>query len=280
LENRVSRRLERLAHGRLLKVRGPQAPACAGDGRTVRGRVRARPCRPSASARGQRTSRGRCKGATTPGRAAGVPAPAAPCLRHHGRIGVKRGAGTDRELEEPSGGGAGWQPMSDAGDLRTDLLAAPLPPTWKVPAVRGELLRRAAELVPVLKARATRCENLRQIPPESVRDLLTSELIRIGNPQQYGGHGVEIDLAHEVAWELARGCGSTGWCYSLGTVHNWWLGHFPERAQEEFFANGPDTLFSSGLNPASGVAEPVHGGFRLSGRWTFSSGCDAAQWAM
>src|SRR5262249_53902109 len=62
--------------------------------------------------------------------------------------------------------------------------------------------------------------------------------------------------------------------------HNWWLGHFPERAQEEFFAGGPDTLFSSGLNPANGAAEPVRGGFRLSGRWTFSSGCDAAQWVM
>jgi hypothetical protein len=45
------------------------------------------------------------------------------------------------------------------------------------------------------------------------------------------------------------------------TAHNWWLGHFPERCQEEFFATGPDTLFSSGLNPAGGKAEPVSGGY-------------------
>jgi len=139
---------------------------------------------------------------------------------------------------------------------------------------REELLRGACELVPVLRKRAVRAEQLRQIPPESVRDLQSSGLIRIGNPDRYGGHGVEIDAAFDVGWELGRGCGSTAWCYSLWTVHNWWLGHFPERAQEDFFAGGPDTLFSSGLNPAGGKAGPVDGGFRLSGRWGFSSGCD------
>jgi 3-hydroxy-9,10-secoandrosta-1,3,5(10)-triene-9,17-dione monooxygenase len=147
-------------------------------------------------------------------------------------------------------------------------------------ATKTELLRRASQLLPVLKERAPRAEQLRQIPPETVRDLVAAGLIRIGNPQRYGGHGVELDVAFDVAWELGRGCGSTAWCYSLWTVHNWWLGHFPERAQEEFFATGPDTLFSSGLNPAAGKAEPVTGGFRVSGRWGFSSGCDAASWVM
>src|SRR5499433_3727971 len=146
--------------------------------------------------------------------------------------------------------------------------------------MRDELLRRASRLVPVLKERAALTEQLRQIPPETVKDLVASGLIRIGNPQRYGGHGVDIDVAFEVAGELGRACGSTGWCYSLWTVHNWWLGHFPEPAQEEFFSTGADTLFSSGLNPGGGTAESVAGGFRVSGRWSFSSGCDAASWAM
>jgi 3-hydroxy-9,10-secoandrosta-1,3,5(10)-triene-9,17-dione monooxygenase len=154
------------------------------------------------------------------------------------------------------------------------------PSTGQRSVLRDELLGRAARLLPVLRERAARTEQLRQIPPETVEDLVASSLIRIGNPERYGGHGVDVDTAHEIGWELARGCGSTGWCYSLWTVHNWWLGHFPERAQDEFFANGPDTLFSSGLNPAGGKAEPVRDGFRVSGRWGFSSGCDAASWVM
>ena len=145
---------------------------------------------------------------------------------------------------------------------------------------RDELLRRARALVPVLKERAARTEESRQVLPESVQDLLASGLIRIGNPRRYGGHDVEVDTAFEVGWELGRGCGSTAWCYSLWTAHNWWLGHFSERCQEEFFATGPDTLFSSGLNPAGGKVEASSGGFRVSGRWGFSSGCDAATWVM
>src|SRR5262245_49522706 len=145
---------------------------------------------------------------------------------------------------------------------------------------REELLRRATGLVPVLRSRAAETEQLRQIPAESVRDLRDSGLIRIGNPRRYGGHDVEVDTAFEVGFELGRGCGSTAWCYSLWTAHNWWLGHFPEQCQEEFFATGADTLFSSGLNPAGGKVEPASGGFRISGRWGFSSGCDAATWVM
>jgi alkylation response protein AidB-like acyl-CoA dehydrogenase len=145
-------------------------------------------------------------------------------------------------------------------------------------AAREELHRRACALVPTLKERAARTEELRQIPPETVHDLVSSGLIRIGTPKRYGGLGVEYDAAFDVGFELGRACGSAAWCYCLWTVHNWWAGHFPERAQEEFFASGPDTLASSGLNPTRGQATPVPGGLRVSGRWSFSSGCDAASW--
>lgn len=145
---------------------------------------------------------------------------------------------------------------------------------------RDALQRRATDLLPVLKARAARTEDLRQLPPETVQDLIDSGLIRIGNPQRYGGLDVGYDMAFEMAWELGRACGATAWCYGLWTVHNWWVGHFPAEAQEAFFADGPDVLASSALNPTGGQAEPVAGGFRLSGRWQFSSGCDASSWVM
>jgi 3-hydroxy-9,10-secoandrosta-1,3,5(10)-triene-9,17-dione monooxygenase len=134
--------------------------------------------------------------------------------------------------------------------------------------------------VPVLKERAARTEQLRQIPPETVQDLVASGLMRLGNPPRYGGLDVDYDAAFEVGWELGRACGSTAWCYSLWTVHNWWVGHFPAPAQEEFFASGPDTRASSALNPTRGKAESVPGGVRVSGHWSFSSGCDAASWAI
>jgi alkylation response protein AidB-like acyl-CoA dehydrogenase len=145
---------------------------------------------------------------------------------------------------------------------------------------REELRRRTLKLVPALRERAARTEQLRQIPFETVQDLVSSGLIRIGNPPRYGGLDIDYDAVFDVGYELGRACGSTAWCYCLWTAHNWWIGHFPEQAQEEFFASGPDTLASSGLNPGGAKAEPVAGGLRVSGRWGFSSGCDAASWAI
>ena len=153
--------------------------------------------------------------------------------------------------------------------------------TGRDTALTGEeLRRRTLELVPVLRERAARTEELRQIPSETVQDLVSSSLIRIGNPPRYGGLDIEYDAVFDVGYELGRACGSTAWCYCLWTAHNWWIGHFPEQAQEEFFASGPDTLASSGLNPGGAKAEPVAGGLRVSGRWSFSSGCDAASWVI
>jgi 3-hydroxy-9,10-secoandrosta-1,3,5(10)-triene-9,17-dione monooxygenase len=148
------------------------------------------------------------------------------------------------------------------------------------PDLLPDLLRRASELLPVLRERAARVEQLRRLPPETVKDLVSSGLVRIGTPRRYGGNGLDIDAGHAVAWELGRACGSTAWCCSLWIVHNWWIGHFSERAQDDFFASGPDTLASTCLNPAGGTAEPVTGGFRVSGRWSFSSGCEASSWGM
>src|SRR5262245_7612115 len=147
-------------------------------------------------------------------------------------------------------------------------------------ALAEDLLRRAAALVPVLARRAAETERLRRIPDDTVEDLVASGLIRIGNPRRYGGLDADVDVAHEVAWELGRGCGSAAWCYSLWPVHNRWLGHCPAEAQAEFFADGPDVLSSTGLNPAGGRGEPVPGGYKVTGRWSFSSGCHAARWAM
>ena len=143
------------------------------------------------------------------------------------------------------------------------------------------LLRRAAELVPVLKERAVQTERLRRLPRETVDDLVASELMRLGVPERFGGLGPDYDRAYPIAAELARGCAAAAWCYSLWTVHAWMVGHMPARAQTEFFANGPDVLCSSSFATTSTVkSEPCDSGLRLSGRWEFSSGSDHADWLL
>ena len=132
---------------------------------------------------------------------------------------------------------------------------ARIPSRDRESATKEDLLGRASDLVPVLKERALETENLRQMPAENVRDIIASGLVRIGNPARYGGYDspdFEYDSMFDVAWELGRGCGSSAWCYAVWTVHAWLTGHFPEQAQEEFWATGPDTLCSSAFRPRRG----------------------------
>lgn len=131
-------------------------------------------------------------------------------------------------------------------------------------------------MVPVLKSRAARTEELRRIPDETVQDILSSGLHRIAVPKRFGGLDLDYGLDLEVAAELGRGCGSVSWCYSVWAANSCMVGHWPLRAQEEVFANGPDVLCSSSLNVGTSKTEPVNGGCRLTGRWEFSSGCDSA----
>jgi len=143
---------------------------------------------------------------------------------------------------------------------------------------REQMVQRAAALVPRLQERAERTEQLRRLPDETVADLVDAGLMRIVTPDRFGGVGLDFDAKLEVALELGRGCGSTAWCYSILTTHSWWIGHFPRQGQEEFFADSPDALGSSSLDPSRARVEVVPGGYRVSGRWSFSSGCDAANW--
>ena len=144
---------------------------------------------------------------------------------------------------------------------------------------RNEILQRAQALLPSLKARAGEAEKLRQIPQATIDDLKAAGLIRVANPARYGGYGNDADLYFEVAMEIGRACGSTAWCYSVWSSHNWMIGHWPEEAQDEYFSNGPDVLSSSAF-ATLGQLQPVDGGYRLTGRWDFSSGSDGGSWVM
>ena len=74
---------------------------------------------------------------------------------------------------------------------------------------REELLRRARDLVPILRSRASHTEELRRIPSETVRDLLSSGLYLVGVPKAFGGLDLDYGLILEAAAELGRGCPSS-----------------------------------------------------------------------
>ena len=144
----------------------------------------------------------------------------------------------------------------------------------------AELLQRAEALVPVLRERAAQAEELRRLPDETIEDLHRSGLFRILQPKRVGGSELPFRAIVELVATISRGDGSTGWVLANLAAHHWLLGMWPKQAQDEIWGESPDNLIGSALIFPRGRARPVPGGYRLSGRWPFSSGVDAATWSL
>jgi len=139
------------------------------------------------------------------------------------------------------------------------------------------LLARAREMVPRLARRASDAEHSRSIPAETIADFKQAGLFRVIQPKRYGGYELDPGVFFDIQMTLAEGCMSSGWVYGVVAVHNWQLALFDARAQEDVWANDSSVLIASSYMP-QGQVERVDGGFRLSGRWGFSSGVDHANW--
>jgi 3-hydroxy-9,10-secoandrosta-1,3,5(10)-triene-9,17-dione monooxygenase len=143
-----------------------------------------------------------------------------------------------------------------------------------------ELMARAEALVPALRERAARAEQLRRLPDETIADLHRSGLFRMLQPARVGGSELPYRALCELTAVIAEGCGSTAWVLANLAAHHWLLGMWPPAAQDEIWGESPDDLISSALVFPRGRAQRVPGGYRLSGRWPFSSGIDCARWNM
>jgi len=144
----------------------------------------------------------------------------------------------------------------------------------------GEALARARELVPALRARAANAEALRRTPDESVAELQSSGLMRLMQPRRVGGSECDWVAMIDVSSELARGCGSTAWNWANWAVHHWMLALWPRECQDEVWGADPAVLIASAIMFPPGKATRVAGGYRLKGRWPFSSGIDQSRWDM
>ncbi len=143
----------------------------------------------------------------------------------------------------------------------------------------AELLRRAEEIGAVARECAIETEADRRVSTELVDRMRDAGLFRIMQPLRYGGFEYGYDVFVEAVAAIGSGDGSTGWVYSLGAVHQWLIACYPADAQDEVWSGNRDAIAAVSYAP-TGKATPDGGGYRLSGRWSFASGCDNAQWGI
>ncbi|HEY0640191.1 MAG TPA: acyl-CoA dehydrogenase family protein [Pseudonocardiaceae bacterium] len=146
---------------------------------------------------------------------------------------------------------------------------APAPP-------QGELVRRATDLVPLLRQHAKWSDDNRRLHDEVVEAMADAGLFKLRVPKRYGGFEATTRTVVDVAAELARGDGSAAWTASVYWIPGWMVGMFPDEVQDEVYAT-PDVRVCGTLSPG-GMATPTDGGVTLNGKWGFISGAWHAQW--
>jgi len=142
------------------------------------------------------------------------------------------------------------------------------------------MITRARALIPQLRDRAARTEELRRLPPETERDLHEAGLFRIVQPKRVGGSEFDYVSLVDCAELLAKGDASVAWNFANLASHHWMLGLFDKRAQDLVWGKDPSALIASSFIFPAGRARKADGGYRLRGSWPFSSGVASCEWNM
>jgi 3-hydroxy-9,10-secoandrosta-1,3,5(10)-triene-9,17-dione monooxygenase len=142
------------------------------------------------------------------------------------------------------------------------------------------MVARAKALIPQLRDRAAKTEELRRLPPETERDLHDAGLFRIVQPKRVGGSELDYVSLVDCADMLGRADASVAWNFANLASHHWMLGMFDRRAQDEVWGQDANALIASSFIFPAGRARKVEGGYRLRGSWPFSSGVSSCEWNM
>jgi alkylation response protein AidB-like acyl-CoA dehydrogenase len=147
--------------------------------------------------------------------------------------------------------------------------------TTEVPTSE-QLVRRAADLQPVLQKHANWAEENRRVHDEAIEALAEAGVFKLRTPVRYGGYEADTRTLVDVATELGKADGSTAWTASVYWIPTWMACLFPDEVQDEVFST-PDVRVCGTLSP-SAMAAPADGGIVVNGQWQFISGAHHAHW--
>jgi alkylation response protein AidB-like acyl-CoA dehydrogenase len=141
-----------------------------------------------------------------------------------------------------------------------------------------DVLEQVRDLAPFLREHASEAEALGRLPEETTKRLKETGVVRLLQPRNFGGFEADPGLFFDAVMAIGSCCGASGWVSGIVGVHPWELGLLSEEAQSDVWAADVDTWVCSSYMPG-GIARRTDGGYLLSGEWSFSSGCDTAEWA-
>jgi len=143
----------------------------------------------------------------------------------------------------------------------------------------AQMLERIVALQPLLRSNATQARQERRLPMENVAALQDAGFFLALQPARWGGYELDPQDFFSMQLAIAEACMSTAWAGGIVAVHAFQIALMEPQAQEDVWGQDIHTRVSSAYAPM-GKVEVVDGGFRFSGRWGWSSGCDHCSWAL
>ena len=138
-----------------------------------------------------------------------------------------------------------------------------------------DLIASAIALQPTIRDFADETERVRQCPPALVDILHEHRMFDMILPEKYGGLQTDIITMVRVLEELAVADGSTAWTVGIGCGTSIISAFMPEATARAVFQ---PRVVTGGAQAPNGRAVRVEGGYRVSGRWGFASGCTHCSW--
>ena len=144
------------------------------------------------------------------------------------------------------------------------------------PCVTGDqVLDAARALAPAIAARAAEVEAARRVPGDLLDALVAAGCFRMLLPRSHGGAGADLPSALRLYEALAAADASVGWTVMIGGSAWVDLVGLRRATFDGLFAAGADVVVAGAFAPCGSIT-PDSGGYRVTGRWGFASGCEHA----
>ena len=140
-----------------------------------------------------------------------------------------------------------------------------------------DYVARARALAPLIRECADEAERERRLPKRLVEAMTVAGLYRVAAPREVGGGETDPETQIRTIEAVSEADGAAGWTLMIGIESMGFLGAALEREVAEKMYADPGLVVAGALNPL-GRADPVEGGYRVSGQWPFGSGCDNAHY--
>jgi indole-3-acetate monooxygenase len=138
------------------------------------------------------------------------------------------------------------------------------------------ILSAAVALAPVIQACRDEIERERRLPMRLVTAMKEAGIFRMTMPREWGGPELDPLSQLRIIEALSVADASVGWCAMIGCDGGYFSGFLDQEVAREMYAD-LDAVTGSALT-LTGRAVVVDGGYRVIGRWPFSSGCQHSTW--